>query len=226
MFVVMKNKAFTLAEVLITLGIIGVVAALTLPGLIAKQRKQALHAGLKKAYSEIEQMRLNYQNDEGTTLGSDNYVNNSFRTVMMKYFRVAMDCGLYDRYINQGVCYSPENTKRYGLAEKYKSLDGSVQRGSFDDGQIVLEDGMVILLENPNGRLWISVDVNGHNNPPNTWGEDLFTFQVMEDGRILPMGAEGTSYTSDALYCSKTSTVTLNGISCTDNALYDPDFWR
>ena len=45
------SKAFTLAEVLITLGIIGVVAALTLPTLIANHRKKVVATQLKQSYS-------------------------------------------------------------------------------------------------------------------------------------------------------------------------------
>ena len=45
----MNNKGFTLAEVLITLGIIGVVAALTLPSLITNYQKKQIVAQLKKA---------------------------------------------------------------------------------------------------------------------------------------------------------------------------------
>ncbi|MEE3350319.1 MAG: type II secretion system protein, partial [Candidatus Gastranaerophilaceae bacterium] len=51
----MKNKlAFTLAEVLITLGIIGVVAALTLPALIQNYQKQVYVNALKKSVSTLE----------------------------------------------------------------------------------------------------------------------------------------------------------------------------
>lgn len=39
-----SQRAFTLAEVLITLGIVGVVAALTLPGLISKYKAKRLHS--------------------------------------------------------------------------------------------------------------------------------------------------------------------------------------
>ena len=48
-----KRAAFTLAEVLITLGIIGIVAALVMPGLIANHRKQAYLAQLKKAANTV-----------------------------------------------------------------------------------------------------------------------------------------------------------------------------
>ena len=49
-----KTKAFTLAEVLITLGIIGVVAALTLPNLVANYKKQVLVTQLKAEVNIIE----------------------------------------------------------------------------------------------------------------------------------------------------------------------------
>ena len=48
-----KNSAFTLAEVLITLGIIGVVAAMTIPTLISKYQHLVLETGFKKSYSAL-----------------------------------------------------------------------------------------------------------------------------------------------------------------------------
>ena len=50
-----KQPGFTLAEVLITLGIIGIVAALTMPTLIQNHRKQVIETRLKKFYSTVNQ---------------------------------------------------------------------------------------------------------------------------------------------------------------------------
>ena len=50
-----KYRGFTLAEVLITLGIIGVVAALTLPALIQKNNNKVVETRLMKFYSAINQ---------------------------------------------------------------------------------------------------------------------------------------------------------------------------
>ena len=50
-----KRAAFTLAEVLITLAIIGVVAAMTIPTLIANYEKRITEVRFQKAYSEIIQ---------------------------------------------------------------------------------------------------------------------------------------------------------------------------
>ena len=47
------KQAFTLSEVLITLGIIGIIAAMTLPSVIADARKKSTAAHLKKFYNTI-----------------------------------------------------------------------------------------------------------------------------------------------------------------------------
>ena len=47
------KKAFTLAEVLITLAIIGVVAALTIPSVISNSQQQEFKTGLRKAVSVL-----------------------------------------------------------------------------------------------------------------------------------------------------------------------------
>ena len=49
------SNAFTLAEVLITLGVIGVVAAMTMPTLIQNYRKHVVETRLEKFYSMINQ---------------------------------------------------------------------------------------------------------------------------------------------------------------------------
>ena len=61
----MKQTAFTLAEVLITLGIIGVVAAMTLPSLIANHQKQVYVTGLKKALNVTSNMFQKMKADDG-----------------------------------------------------------------------------------------------------------------------------------------------------------------
>lgn len=61
----MSKRAFTLAEVLITLGIIGVVAALTLPSLIQKRTNLEVESKLKKIYSVMNQAILMSEQDNG-----------------------------------------------------------------------------------------------------------------------------------------------------------------
>ena len=60
-----KKVAFTLAEVLITLGIIGIVAAMTMPALIQKNNNKVVETRLKKFYSAINQAVLMAEKDYG-----------------------------------------------------------------------------------------------------------------------------------------------------------------
>ena len=47
----MIRKAFTLAEVLITLTIIGIIAAITIPNLMQSWKKHQVEVGVKEAYA-------------------------------------------------------------------------------------------------------------------------------------------------------------------------------
>ena len=58
------KKAFTLAEVLITLSILGVVAALTIPSLVNRQSEMAAIVKIKKAISQFEQVAEVYMAEE------------------------------------------------------------------------------------------------------------------------------------------------------------------
>ena len=62
-----KRFAFTLAEVLITLGIIGIVAAMTMPALIEHHQKSVISSRLKKFYSSINQAIKLSEVDNGSS---------------------------------------------------------------------------------------------------------------------------------------------------------------
>ncbi len=100
-----------------------------------------------------------------------------------------------------------------------------------DDGQFILQDGVLVMGENPTNNadagLLLTADINGLENGPNAWGHDLFTFEVL-DNRLVPSGAKGTHYDleSHPSLCSETSASTLNGIACTEKALSDPDYFK
>lgn len=222
----MTKNAFTLAEVLITLGIIGVVAAMTLPVLVNRTQGKELETGLQKAYSVIQNAinKMNY--DEGQIVNGENYSDTaSFMVKFKKYFNLSKDCGKSDCEIND-----TENEELgQMLSSHYKTYTNkSLGTGFLDDGQAITTDGMFIMAENnsqnPTNWLFISVDVNGINKKPNRWGHDLFTFQVMDNGKLLPMGAEGTVY--DNSHCSLTDSSTINGIGCTYKALTEKDYFK
>ena len=60
-----QNLAFTLAEVLITLGIIGIVAAMTIPSLMNNAQDYSFQQGYKKIFSVISNASKQAQADDG-----------------------------------------------------------------------------------------------------------------------------------------------------------------
>ncbi len=109
-FMYKKSFAFTLAEVLITLGIIGVVAALTMPSLIQNHRKHVVETQLKKFYSMMNQaiMSVNaeyggienwypnylvdvyqiFENGEWVTINRPELVDAAFEKYIAKYLKI------------------------------------------------------------------------------------------------------------------------------------------
>lgn len=230
------KKAFTLAEVLITLGIIGVVAAMTLPTLVQNNRNRELQTGLKKGYSTIAQALDMYQAQTGERLKPGDMANwEEMRDgFILKYFKVIKDCGR--GYLN-GSCVLNNGWGLEGNSENYKTFTGkTLNLHYFDDGQYILPDGALMLLEysisTGTGDLavsdfYISIDVNGFNKKPNKLGHDLFTFQIDRNGKLLPMGAKGSKYYNpNNGYCNPNSSNNINGIGCTNQALSNKDYFK
>lgn len=223
-----KNKgAFTLAEVLITLGIIGIVASMTLPALITRNQNKALEASLKKNYSVLQQSFDMYQAEHGERLKPEIIGKHELKSAIIKYFSVLIDCGFgagdADKACIPAYEVGNENYKGY-----YKTYNKNIMRlALLDDGQFILKDGSTIFIENfAENVVFISVDVNGYRKNPNQWGHDLFTFQLMKDGSILPAGAPETLYNNKNTYCSATSTNSYNGVGCTYYAINDKDYFN
>lgn len=228
-----SHTAFTLAEVLITLGIIGVVAAMTLPAVINNSRNKQLEAGLKRSYSVISQALDQYQAETGERITVENQGTHTLKPILMKYLKTVQDCGFGtdNKACIPNKNYLPEEDKADAIG--YRTYNGKteINMAVFDDGQFVLNDGSLILIENvlnPDlNRLYISVDVNGYNKNPNRLGQDLFMFQIDSKGTLLPMGAKGTNYYNAADdYCSPASTTNLNGAGCTYKALTDKNYFK
>lgn len=214
----MKKKAFTLAEVLIALVIIGVIASMTVPTIIANVNKQAMISALKKEASVLAQALERYYMYHGERLVPDEYrATHALKPEFIEYFNVLADCGLGHDDVNTA-CIPNTNNGSYNGENKnaYYNYNhtAKIAMEYFDDGQFVLTDGSLIMLENNNKEIFVSVDVNGYAKKPNQLGKDLFMFQVMDNGTLKPMGMENTKYSS-ATYCSNSSTSTMNGAGCT-----------
>lgn len=200
-----KSKAFTLAEVLITLGILGVVAAMTIPNLITNYKAHQLRSQFLKAYS-LTQQAFKLMEEDDISLDPTSYPGVTFYKTFQKYFTGSIDCQAPSAR-QKKPCYHLNNS----APDAYKTYHGSYFHGfKLDDGQFALQDGTLFLFENPNARdtpILISVDINGFGNKPNKAGYDLFTFQFF-DGELKTMGAIGTQYDVEK-YCNKNTKMLL-----------------
>ena len=217
--------AFTLAEVLITLGIIGVVAAMTIPNLMAAHKAHRLRAQFLKSYSTVQQVFKQMEADD-VSLDPATYGTHDqgglFYKVFMNYLKGATKCSLSS---SMKSCYP-------GSPNFYKAYDGSkgnIMSWYFDDGQILLPDGTLLLFENANtqnngGKVFVSVDLNNWSGPPNRAGFDLFTFEFL-DGELRVMGDRGTTYPAE-LYCAPNGTRAYNGMGCAYKAKNDTEYFK
>lgn len=177
----MKNSAFTLAEVLITLGIIGVVAALTMPALIANYQKQATVTRLKKAYSQLAQAVKLSENENGEieywdlTLPSDTFME-KYITPFLK--NIGKTSG---RDINTLINYKYLNGQTITEAS-VNGTDTSVRK--LADGTIIFVDSWT---PDDGSYRTVMIDINGYRRP-NMLGKDLFSFVINRTNGLSPSG--------------------------------------
>ena len=88
------KKGFTLAETLITLGIIGVVAAITIPGLITAYKKHVIASSLKRAVSSINQAikQSESENGEMETWNKSLEQEEFIKLYIRPYMNIALTC--------------------------------------------------------------------------------------------------------------------------------------
>lgn len=187
------HTAFTLAEVLITLGIIGVVAAITIPVLMQNIQDKQFKEAAKTAYSKASQAVQLMKDDNGGTLVNFNTTTKSFKKDFSANFKVAQDC-IWNNCVA-------------GSYTLYKELSGGQASTNWmGNGQFITADGVFWGIfnnaESGTTRIMITVDVNGYTKGPNVFGRDTFMFELYND-TFKPMGATGT-YFSAQTYCQPT----------------------
>ena len=222
----LKKSAFTLAEVLITFGIIGVVAALTLPTVIQNYQKKVTVERLKKTYSTLAQAVQMAVKDNDDIEG-------------WNFDLVAKD--FMDKYLIPYV-------------KDIKSKNERVAEGQSAQ-RYVLADGTTIRAwswKNPEIKpfFMLLVDINGDKSP-NVFGKDIFIFHIFSQeasrynagsgdvAKNVPKGGlypDGYGYSRDAMLndrwrgCNKRGEKTMNngvetnnagGAFCTALILYD-----
>ncbi len=230
----MNKAAFTLAEVLITLGIIGVVAAMTLPSLVNKINMHHYIAQLKSDYSILSQTQsaiiAEYGSFQAGIQDCDNVTGSGakhkcFRDTFAKHLKSIRIC-------EQPYTIGDSKKSCFTEFSKIKLLNGAVATSSYLNGDaatMILANGSVILFYldsascsyNLEGYFnykrcgWVTIDVNGLQKP-NTFGKDIYVLYVM-DKSVKPLMYEYLYETNKNGDCTPDST----GYSCSGHYLID-----
>ena len=189
-----KELAFTLAEVLITLGIIGVVAAMTIPTLIENYQKNQTVTKLQHAISVINQAyKLSYDDvgepsvQESFDMGAEKY----FKTYWAPYLKVLTYCSGYtvcgyknnhpftfiDNSNTTNSVYDPNTKISFLTADGFFYIIYTAFYKTTQDGNILAPYNLIL------------VDING-GAEPNRAGRDLFflTRTQTDGGGVQPQG--------------------------------------
>lgn len=225
------KAAFTLAEVLVTLGIIGVVAAMTLPAVINKTQNMQLEAAFKKAYSNLQnafnltiadEVPIYVLNPTESRPDGDPDFNSQFAQEMYKKYKQLTK-----------LSYSEKQNYEKIVKTYTKDVEVTWPRCSqFLNGTeaFVAPDGSLLSIVQNCGRLWMTIDTNGLKGP-NALGHDIFLFASTSDNKILQPATYEVEYEYDEdgniiedengnpishiiNECSKSGASTINGITC------------
>ena len=206
-----NRNAFTLAEVLITLGIIGVVAALTLPTIITKYQKQETATKLKKVYTILQQaVRAAEVDNEALKYWEFRDGNNFFDTYMKSHLRVLTDyknTRFPTEYAPQCLNLNKTNCLGYG-----ELRDANTRKVILSDGTLLsfqvcpLQGGQKI-------GVIIVTDINGFKKP-NRYGRDLFLLTIQPEFGVVPYGA---GYITNSVYWNDPNSLDRNKLLANDH---------
>ena len=205
-----SKSAFTLAEVLITLVIIGVVAALTIPTAINRIQREELRSQFKKQVSVMSQAIQKMKVDYGDLVyDMDNDTELTFREKFMRYFSVSCSENCLD-------------------VTKYKNFS-DYRWGSYEffAYAFIAQDGVSYFFHkgSPSKLMYVTVDINGLGKKPNRQGYDVFTFYI-QNSKLVP---DRVGYPSGAFECSYSKLSNYHGgdgLGCTSRAIYDKDYFK
>lgn len=218
------KKAFTLSEVMLVLSVIGVIAALTIPGIVQNLQNRQITTKVKNFYSLTKQYYSNVaaDNDE-SILGMPSWSGSS-EVAMTDFFKtgtVLKNCS------NGTGCW-------YNSAIKYLNKTDWLNLETLNTmGKLIMFDGTLVAFNKVSNDCsatygndyltnsvcaYIVFDINGAP-VPNTLGKDVFILWVTRTG-IYPAGIKETAATMDSNTCDLSST----GWACSSKAIMDGNF--
>ena len=204
----MKNKkGFTLAEVLIVLGIIGIVAQVTLPSLVKSYQKTIYVSSLKKAYTEFNQALIQIAADNGCVgdlACTGFFADNNWYALydeMVKHFKVVKEC----RDMFSRGCLPDSVSQNYDRGGPWPAMTSSdfgisfVTASGAAYGLWNAENGanctknLSVNGDTPEAKTcaYVTMDVNGAGKGPNNYGRDIFFFNITnaKGPQLSPYGA-------------------------------------
>lgn len=212
---VKQQNSFTLAEVLITIGIIGVVAAITIPVIVLKSQKIQTLSQLKKTYATLQVMYQKAVADNGliddwglSAMSDGAGMVSVYQNIIAQYLNVSKYCGTTN---TNNACWA------YGYDF---SGTATAAQPTWNGVYITLVDGTSIVFEDSSNswsgaggayNYWISIyiDINGLKKP-NRLGKDRFIFEVdsssgYSNRKIVPrgtcLGGPGVGNEPDRMAC-------------------------
>ncbi len=199
-----KAIAFTLAETLIVMGIIGVVAALTLPNLNSSTGEKEKIAKVKKIYSNLNDAVGRAQSVYGPInewFANDNTNAKKSKRAgerITEFMKISKTCG-------------SDTTAGCVTTGSTKNISGQVQMGAKELAKdtnysyITADGSSLVFVSNSDEGTEIYVDIDGPNKGKFTNGVDVFSFSVYlstdsedDDGTLRP---GNTVYTESVLNC-------------------------
>ena len=178
-----KKSAFTLAETLIVMGVIGVVAALTLPNLNSSTSDKEVVTKVKKIYQNLNDAMGRAEAVYGPY--SDWFVNDTTDAAkatragerITEFMKISKNCGIT---ANQG-CFSSSGARDTPSSPSAVALDTG------DAYRVITADGTALRFKYESG-INIYVDIDGPKGA-NVLGKDTFYFMIV-DGVLQPKGYE------------------------------------
>ncbi len=208
------KKAFTLSEVLITLVVIGVIAAVTVPTITAGHKKTETISKLKKALSVVNQVLQRSTMDNGYVDAWDTPKEVGLTKYMERYW--------HPYFSNIKICNSYTDCY-YESNKPFKNPNGSASTATFVIANkrvpFLTDDNILYSIEPSEGYFYMIVDINGANKP-NKVGRDVFLFEFDTEGKSIRPYGHSASYEELNTNCKKGQ----NGFYC--SAKIAADSWE
>lgn len=195
--------AFTLAETLIVMGIIGVVAALTIPNLNSSTADKEKVAKVMKAYSDISDAIGRAEavygplNDWVQLASNDVDMFNRMGERITEFMKISKTCGTNK---NQGCI----GKKIYDKTSNNVPIFSLIAGDSADLGyKVILADGMSLSISAVYGTGdWLFLfDIDGPNKGPSMLGKDIFSFTIVRNSSPTELRPDPKSTTTSLNNC-------------------------